>query len=881
VSIVGDAGLLTLALADPRSAIGAARAVLAGKPGPGPASFARQALGIALRETGEVAAGVRELRVAVRLARATGDAGREVDVLASLGATLGRAGHAKEGLATLDSAVRRSRGPLAGRVLLRRADVLIVLGRHREALDDLRGALSRLQRAGDKVWEARCHAYRGFVRLALGDVRRADDDFAASERLYAETRQQFEYAQAIDNRGLAAFARGDLPTALSYLDEAGRLFDGLGVIEPNLQIDRCGVLLAAGLAREAVREADQVAVQMARTGVPAAKRAELLFVAARAALAAGDAGGAERRAKQALRLFQRQHRDSWAARAALVVAEAQYETGDHTAALLRRVEALAEALGAAGAAEAPSAHLLAGRLALHRRRPDGATRHLDRAAAARRAGPPLARSAGWLAQALRAEASGRFRSVLPACARGLDALDEHLLTLGATELRAHATGHGTELAQLAQRHALRRGDARQLLAWSERWRATALAVPPVRPPDDRELVAELAALRSVTRRIDAGLGEPVDVRSPADRAATAILVRERNRLEAAVRTRTRRARRPARSRPARPFDEWFAELRTALGGSPLVELIDVDGTLHAVVVARGRTRCVTVGPTADASREIAMALFRLRQLAHGRPSAAASGVPLERVGERLQHALLGPVAALLSDAGAGPVVIVPPGRLHAVPWSLMPVLRDRPVSVAPSAATWLRARRQRPPKGHRIALVFGPDLGTGGAEVPQLARRYRGATVLGRGTATAERVLTALDGAWLAHVAAHGSFRSDSPLFSALRLDDGPLTVHDFERLGRAPYRLVLSSCESGVGQPVGADELLGLITGLVPLGAAGILASVVPVNDPAAVPLMLRLHAELDAGADLPTALARARAVSGTDPVATATALSFIALGV
>ena len=41
----------------------------------------------------------------------------------------------------------------------------------------------------------------------------------------------------------------------------------------------------------------------------------------------------------------------------------------------------------------------------------------------------------------------------------------------------------------------------------------------------------------------------------------------------------------------------------------------------------------------------------------------------------------------------------------------------------------------------------------------------------------------------------------------------GGLTVHDFERLARAPYRLVLSSCDSGVAAPVGADELLGLVS--------------------------------------------------------------------
>ena len=66
-------------------------------------------------------------------------------------------------------------------------------------------------------------------------------------------------------------------------------------------------------------------------------------------------------------------------------------------------------------------------------------------------------------------------------------------------------------------------------------------------------------------------------------------------------------------------------------------------------------------------------------------------------------------------------------------------------------------------------------------------------------------MLSALDGAWLAHIAAHGNFRADNPLFSSLMLDDGPLIVHDLERLNRAPYWLVLSCCDSGVTRPPGA----------------------------------------------------------------------------
>jgi CHAT domain-containing protein len=210
----------------------------------------------------------------------------------------------------------------------------------------------------------------------------------------------------------------------------------------------------------------------------------------------------------------------------------------------------------------------------------------------------------------------------------------------------------------------------------------------------------------------------------------------------------------------------------------------------------------------------------------------------------------------------------------------MPSLRERATAVAPSASAWLRARRAARPTKPRVVLVGGPRLATGAAEVQHLAAQYPDAVVLAEGGAVAERVMAAMDGAWLVHMAAHGTFRADSPLFSSIELDDGPLTVYDLERLRRAPYRVVLSSCSSAVGVAVGADELLGLVSSLISLGSAGVVASVVPVNDPATVPLMLALHDHLRGGYGLAEALRLARRAVGTDPVARSTADSFIALG-
>jgi CHAT domain-containing protein len=111
-------------------------------------------------------------------------------------------------------------------------------------------------------------------------------------------------------------------------------------------------------------------------------------------------------------------------------------------------------------------------------------------------------------------------------------------------------------------------------------------------------------------------------------------------------------------------------------------------------------------------------------------------------------------------------------------------------------------------------------------------------------------------------------------------MDDGPLTVHDLEGLRRAPFRVVLPSCDSGMLAPAGANELLGLTSSLIPLGTAGIVASVVPVNDQATAGLMVDLHRQLRKGATLGQALRAARAGVENDPVLAATAWSFIALG-
>ena len=101
-----------------------------------------------MREVGDVNAGVRELRAALRLARRTGSQ-RCSYVLASLGVALVYAGRtAASGLTAFDQAVQLSSGMLTARVLHRRGIVLWTLGRHAAALADLDRAVSVLGEGG-------------------------------------------------------------------------------------------------------------------------------------------------------------------------------------------------------------------------------------------------------------------------------------------------------------------------------------------------------------------------------------------------------------------------------------------------------------------------------------------------------------------------------------------------------------------------------------------------------------------------------------------------------------------------------------------------------------------------------------------------------------
>jgi CHAT domain-containing protein len=183
------------------------------------------------------------------------------------------------------------------------------------------------------------------------------------------------------------------------------------------------------------------------------------------------------------------------------------------------------------------------------------------------------------------------------------------------------------------------------------------------------------------------------------------------------------------------------------------------------------------------------------------------------------------------------------------------------VVVSPSLVTWLALQAPRQPRRRKVVAVAGPRLRHASAEIAAVAEIHRGAITLSGAAASAPAVARALDGATIAHLACHGTFRADSPLFSSLELADGPLNTYELQRLRRAPELVVLSACDLAVSDPRPGDELLGFAATMIAIGTRTIIASVVPVRDADARLLMAALHRRLVAGERPAAALARAQA--------------------
>lgn len=781
-----------------------------------------------------------------------------IRVLVSLGYVQAESGSLADGLTRLDEAAAHldalppgpRRAELDGLVLNNRGLLLHRAGQIVEGIELFDAAVEQLMAADDPATLAGTYLNRGHAYIDLSQVMRSAADFERCLALCAEHGMDVVADKARHNLGYVAYMTGDLPAALRHYTEVERSYrvNTPGLL-PALRLDQARALLSAGLATDAARHLDDVIPQL-RAQRAGQDLAEAEVTRAAAALLDGRITEARRLARSAERRFTRRGNTRWAAVAALAAMRAETASALLAPRIPRRLPERAVKLADTLRAllledETGLALMLAVRMELRRGDPAAAEVLLDQLPRQRSTTPLDHRMLLRLCRAELAVARGDRRRALVEARGGLAELGRARDRMGGLELVCGTAIHGQQLGDLAVRLVLAgpRRDARQLFGWLERTRAQVYRYEPLPAIDDPVLASQVSSLRSLRRAAQLAR---LAGRSPR---------REEKEIAALEREVLRQgwyATPWGRPRPVASL----AAVASALGSRALVSFAVSGDELVAVVVAGGRTRLVQLSSATETFEWVKRLHADLDTYAPNGlppPVSVVVGGSARRSADVVDSRLVLP---LLPYVGERELVIVPTGPLYAVPWGSLPSLRGRPVVVAPSATAWLTAASTDGSEGH-VVLARGPHLRETIAEETALTRLYPTATRLPQATVGA--VLAALDGAEMAHLAAHGEHEPTNAMFSRLELADGPLFAYELARLANPPRHVVLAACELAMHHIRPGDEALGFAGGLLASGVRTVVAASCRVGDASAAATMVAYHRRVAAGDRPAVALAAA----------------------
>ena len=297
------------------------------------------------------------------------------------------------------------------------------------------------------------------------------------------------------------------------------------------------------------------------------------------------------------------------------------------------------------------------------------------------------------------------------------------------------------------------------------------------------------------------------------------------------------------------------EIRTSLGPDmTLVEYFAIESTIHAAVVTTGSLKFVSLAPLDDVVPSLRLLKFQLSKAHLNEGYRERFGDALLRSVlrhlESLYAKLIAPLEGLLEHQN---LVLVPFGPLHSLPFHALydgkEYLIDRfAMCYAPSASIFAyklcsRASEDSPSMVFGISDSRTPHIQEEAEAVAKALPRSK--LFLGP-DATAQRLRD--EGQWcrFIHIASHGHFRPDSPLFSAIQLGDGPLNLYDLYRINLHVEMLALSGCVTGMNAVEEGDELLGLTRGLLYAGACSLLLSLWDVDDRSTADFMKEFYGAL-----------------------------------
>ena len=293
----------------------------------------------------------------------------------------------------------------------------------------------------------------------------------------------------------------------------------------------------------------------------------------------------------------------------------------------------------------------------------------------------------------------------------------------------------------------------------------------------------------------------------------------------------------------------------------LVEYFSLKDQFIAAVVTHDDLKIVPLTPVSRVINLLRMLHFQISKFKLGPDYARTFEKSMLGVVQahlrQLYEEVFAPVRALVS---ARHLVIVPHGVLHYLPFHALLddtgyLIDSFTISYAPSASIFTHCQE-------KAAHTSGPSLvlGIPDARAPLILEEVRAVAEivpdaeLFVGVQANEQVLRERGSqSRLLHIATHGKFRQDNPMFSGIRLGDAYLNLYDLYQLKLNAELVTLSGCATGMNVVTPGDELLGLIRGLLYAGAHSLLLTLWDVHDQSTSEFMTRFYRRFQDGQGKP----------------------------
>lgn len=715
------------------------------------------------------------------------------------------------------------------------------------------------------------------VNNCLANTHALLHKFKSAEELFEQALRQAELsgqpvtlAGIEGNIGLFALLQGRYDRALDYLERSRQRYTSLGLsIQAVLaEHEIADTYLELNLAPEALAIYERVIPVFTQHGMRA-EEARAHAYGGRALMLLGRTKEAQRWLDQAQKLYAAEKNPVGAALVELTHAQLLYREGRFEGARMM-------------AGQAEPALLMSGswqRLLLARWLRGEADRALGKLAPAR----------ALLAQTLLDAEDHGQPQIAERCFSSLGsvALSDGDLELAEVyfkkaielteELRAPIPGEEFRTAFFANRMSpyqelaklcLREGDARavEALSFVERARSRVLAdalagrialYTPARDDFEAHLYGQMGKLREelnyLYNQMHRSVRGAVKSQGTNSELEQALLEREGKLLEITRQLQHRGA------KSDQTTDDLFsiARLRAALGTErALVEYTTIDDELVAFLVTGEQVEVVRgLGSESEVVADIERCRFQIDTLRYG-STQVRNHLPAlaERTRKHLSSLYDRLLRSIEPKIGARQLVIVPHRALHYLPFQALHdgdsyLIERREVSFAPSAVV-LQQCLEYPTRDFRTALLMGvadEQIPRVDEELQSLDQVFANVKRYSNEAATTEVLRRESGGVDVLHLACHAQFRSDNPLFSAVKLSDGWFTARDAYGLRLNCGLVTLSACETGMNAVAPGDELLGLTRGFLSAGSSTVMMSLWTVDDEATAELMTKFYEELE----------------------------------